>query len=256
MRPPLAIAALTHPGKVRSHNEDFVLADAAAGFAVLADGMGGHNAGEVASRMAVDIVSQGLARQAQDGSTLDASEAEASVSEHLALANITLLQASQSRPEYDGMGTTLVAVLWHAGRVTFGHVGDSRLYLLRQGELRQLTRDHSIVQEQVESGAIRAEDARYAPNRNVLTRAVGIDAGAKADVHTGEVQTGDLYLLCSDGLTDMLTDDEVRETLLSSSGDVDAAAERLIERANQCGGLDNISVIVVGILAPAVEAVA
>lgn len=256
MRPQLIIAALTHPGKVRSHNEDFVLADAAGGFAVLADGMGGHNAGEVASRMAVELVSEGLARQADAGAASDAPRAEASLAETLALANVALLQASRSKPEYDGMGTTLVAVLWHADGVTVGHVGDSRLYVLRHGELRQLTRDHSIVQEQVECGALSAEDARYAPNRNVLTRAVGIDADAKADVYTSQVETGDIYLLCSDGLTDMLTDDDVRETLLSSRADVGAAAERLVERANQSGGLDNISVIVARVLPAVAERVA
>jgi serine/threonine protein phosphatase PrpC len=256
MKPQLVIAALTHPGKVRAHNEDFVFADAAAGFAVLADGMGGHNAGEVASRMAVELVSDRLAKEVQGGPIRGAAHAEALLSEHLALANVALLQASRSRPEYDGMGTTVVAVLWHAAGVTFGHVGDSRLYVLRRGELRQLTRDHSIVQEQVESGAITAEDARYAPNRNVLTRAVGIDAGAKADVHTARVETGDVYLLCSDGLTDMLTDDEVRKTLLSSPGALETAAERLIERANQMGGIDNISVIIAGVIAVAAEVVA
>lgn len=256
MRPRLAIAALTHPGKVRSHNEDFVLGDAARGFAVLADGMGGHNAGEVASRMAVELVGERLATQAQAGAGLDGATAEVSLSEHIALANMALLQASRSSREYDGMGTTLVAVVWHAGAVTFGHVGDSRLYLFREGALRQLTRDHSIVQEQVECGAISPEDARYAPNRNVLTRAVGIDASAKADVHTLNVETGDIYLLCSDGLTDMLTDDEVREALLSARGDVDAAAERLVEQANESGGLDNISVIIVRVLAAEVGAAA
>lgn len=255
MRPQLAIAALTHPGKVRSHNEDFVRGDAAAGFAVLADGMGGHNAGEVASRMAVELVSDKLAKQ-QAGPAPDAGNAEAALAEHLALANMALLHAARSTAAYDGMGTTLVAVLWQADRITFGHVGDSRLYVLRGSELRQLTRDHSIVQEQVECGAISAEDARYAPNRNVLTRAVGIDAHAKADVHTAHVNVGDIYLLCSDGLTDMLSDNEVRDTLLSCGGDVDVAAGCLIERANQSGGLDNISVIVVRIVAAAVERVA
>ena len=248
MSPLLEAAALTHPGKVRSHNEDCIAADARLGYAVLADGMGGHNAGEVASQMAVELLTARLASHCNARSALDAARAEALIAEDAAFANAVLLEASRTNAEYDGMGTTLVAALWHRDGVTFGNVGDSRLYMLRRGELRQLTRDHSIVQEELECGAISAEDARFAPNRNVLTRAVGIDPDTQADVRTCAVEADDLYLLCSDGLTDMLTDDEVRETLVSCRGRIGAGAQRLVERANQSGGLDNISVIVVRVV--------
>ena len=248
MSPSLEVAAVTHPGRVRAHNEDSIAADAHLGFAVLADGMGGHNAGEVASRMAVESISERLAVHCKAGPPIDARRAETLIAEHAALANAELLEASRTNPEYDGMGTTLVAVLWHDEGVTFGHVGDSRLYMLRRGDLRQLTRDHSMVQEQLECGAITAEAARFAPNRNVLTRAVGIDPGTRADVHTHKVENGDLYLLCSDGLTDMVPDDELRETLVSCGSRIGAGAQRLVERANASGGLDNISVILVRVV--------
>ena len=249
MTPRLEVAALTDPGKVRPHNEDCIAADGHAGTAVLADGMGGHNAGEVASRLAVELVSANLKAQALGAEGLDAIRAENLVAAQIAQANWALLDASHSDPAYEGMGTTLVAAVWHREGVTYGHVGDSRLYVLRGNEMRQLTRDHSIVQEQLEQGAISAEQARYAPHRNVLTRAVGIDLVIEAEVRTWRAEPDDVYLLCSDGLTDMLTDEEIRETLLESGSCVDAAAERLVERANANGGLDNISVILVRVLA-------
>ena len=245
MSPLLEVAAVTHPGKARSQNEDCIAADAQAGLAVLADGMGGHNAGEVASRMAVELVASQILRQRAQGAPLDAARAEALIVAQMAMANSTLLEAAHAEPEYRGMGTTLVIAVWHGDGVSYAHVGDSRLYSLRRGKLSRLTRDHSIVQEQLERGAISPEQARHAPNRNVLTRAVGIDPEVEADVRTLEVEPDDVYLLCSDGLTDMLTDDEIRHTLLSHPASVSAAAHRLVERANENGGLDNISVVLV-----------
>lgn len=245
MSPLLEVAAITHPGKVRPQNEDCIAADARAGLAVLADGMGGHNAGEVASRMAVELVSSRIAQRLTLQDVHDAARAEALIAAQMAIANSTLLDAAAGRAEYRGMGTTLVVALWHSEGVTCGHVGDSRLYRLRDRDLRRLTRDHSIVQEQVDSGAISAEQARFAPNRNVLTRAVGVDPEVEADVHTSPFEPGDVYLLCSDGLTDMLSDDEIRHALLAHARDVDAAAGELVQHANEHGGLDNISVIVV-----------
>ena len=239
---PLEFAALTHPGKVRQQNEDCIAADAAARLAVLADGMGGHNAGEVASRMAVEIITSNIGSERGD-TALDSAGAEALIASHVIRANSTLLATARSDPQYEGMGTTLVVVLWHDEGVSYGNVGDSRLYLLRAGELRQLTRDHSIVQEQVERGTMSLAEARHAPHRNVLTRALGIDPFVEAEVRTAATEPGDLYLLCSDGLTDMLTDDEIRQALVADHDPLAAAAQRLVERANENGGLDNISVV-------------
>ena len=244
MTPRLEIAAVTHRGQVRTHNEDSIAADAHARFAVLADGMGGHNAGEVASRIAVELASGGIVARLAETATLDAPRAERLIAEQVSAANAALLRASSGDPAYEGMGTTLVMALWHAEGVSYGHVGDSRLYRLRAGRLKQLTRDHSYVQEQLERGAISAEQARYAPNRNVLTRAVGIDPAVEAELGSAAVEPGDVYLLCSDGLTDMLTDDEIRDALSSDVPDAEGAAHRLVHLANESGGLDNISVIV------------
>lgn len=247
MSPLLEVAAITHPGKARPHNEDCIAADARAGLAVLADGMGGHNAGEIASRMAVELVTARVAEHLTREIPRDAAHAEALIAANVAIANSRLLEAAAMRTEYRGMGTTLVVAIWHGHGMTCAHVGDSRMYRLRNGVLHRLTRDHSIVQAQVDSGAITPEQARFAPNRNVLTRAVGIDPHVDAEVHTTAFQHGDLYLLCSDGLTDMLADDDIRH-ILAAAPDVNVAAERLVERANEHGGLDNISVIVVRVV--------
>lgn len=239
----LDLATATHPGRVRSQNEDCVAADAEARVAVLADGMGGHNAGEVASRMAVDLVSSSLKSHRAEAPAADAAQWETLVAAQIAAANSAVFAAAAGHRQYEGMGTTLVVVLWHERGVSYGHVGDSRLYLLRDGMLGQLTRDHTIVQEQLERGAINREQARHAPNRNVLTRAVGIDPKVAPEVRTQPLRQGDVYLLCSDGLTDMLTDEEIRDTLMSCGTQLHVAAQRLIDRANANGGLDNVSVI-------------
>lgn len=246
----LDVAAVTDPGRVRAKNEDCVAADAAAGFAVLADGMGGHNAGEVASRMAADLVISGIRAACGRNGRIDPALAERLIASQVAAANAGIFEAARAERSYDGMGTTLVVVAWHAAGVTWGHVGDSRLYLLRGEALHQLTRDHSIVQEQLERGAISREEARHSVNRNVLTRAVGIEPYVEADVSSSAVEPGDLYLLCSDGLTDMLTDQEIAKTLRESGPQIRVAAKRLIDEANARGGLDNISVIVARAIGP------
>ena len=248
MSPVLDIAAVTDPGRVREQNEDYVAADRAARYAVLADGMGGHKAGEVASRMATDLVIAGITAAAERNGALDRVRAEDFVASQVAAANTGVYEAARSERRYDGMGTTLIVVLWHPAGVTWAHVGDSRLYLLRRGELRQLTRDHSIVQEQLERGAISREQARHSVNRNVLTRAVGIDPDVEADVQSSTVEPGDVYLLCSDGLTDMVVDDEIESTLTDCGSQIRVAAKRLVDQANARGGLDNISVIVARVM--------
>jgi protein phosphatase len=244
----LDMAAATDPGRVRPQNEDYVAADREARYAVLADGMGGHKAGEVASRMAADLVIAGIRAAADSNGVPDRARAEDLVASQVAAANAGVYEAARGERLYDGMGTTLIVVLWHPAGVTWAHVGDSRLYLLRRGGLRQLTRDHSIVQEQLERGAISREQARHSVNRNVLTRAVGIDPDVEADVQSSTVEPGDIYLLCSDGLTDMVVDDEIEATLSDCGSHVRLAAKRLVDQANARGGLDNISVIVARVI--------
>ena len=245
----IEIATATHSGMVRSHNEDSIAADASAGLAVLADGMGGYNAGEVASGIAVAMISAEL-KKALSSVTgeFDVAKAEKLVGEHAVRANNAIFQASQSQQQYAGMGTTLVVALWHDDRMIVGHIGDSRLYRMRANKLEQVTRDHSLLQEQIDSGLITKEQARHSQNKNLVTRAVGIDPEVEAEVHSYPVQVGDIYLLCSDGLNDMVTDEDMELTLSSLQANLPLAAEQLVQQANDNGGRDNVSVILVRVL--------
>lgn len=249
----LEIATATDPGMVRSHNEDSIGADPDLGLAVLADGMGGYNAGEVASGIAVAMLSTEM-KQALDGHAphgVDGSGeilAEKFVRENSAKANAAIYQTAKSQPQYSGMGTTLVVALFFDNRMTVGHIGDSRLYRLRDDVLEQITRDHSLLQEQIDSGMITKEQARYSQNKNLVTRAVGIDPEVETEIHTYPVQRGDIYLLCSDGLSDMVPDDEIHATLTTLQSNLPLAAKQLVQLANDCGGRDNISVILVRVL--------
>lgn len=242
----------TDPGKVRSHNEDAVLGNAALGLAVLADGMGGYNAGEVASGMATALLGGELRKLFAERAP-DERQSDGRLWVHVALmqevahANEAIHVAAQSQPQYAGMGTTLVAVLFHNDMVTVAHVGDSRLYRLRGEEFRLLTRDHSLLQEQIDSGIITAEQARYSQNKNLVTRALGVDPMVEAEIHDHEVRSGDLYLLCSDGLNDMVEDEEISLTLSTLSANLQLCASQLVDMANDNGGRDNVSVILVKI---------
>jgi serine/threonine protein phosphatase PrpC len=246
----LEVAIATHPGMVRSHNEDSLAADAEIGLAVLADGMGGYNAGEVASGIAVELIKAEMKKVLADKrpDELNGNGAEQLIAEHAVRANAAIYQAAQSQPQYSGMGTTLVVALWHDNHMSVGHIGDSRLYRLRSGMLEQVTRDHSLLQEQIDSGMITKEQARHSQNKNLVTRAVGIDPEVEPEVHTYPVQTGDIYVLCSDGLNDMVTDEDIQLTLSSLAANLPLAAEQLVQQANDNGGRDNVSVILVRVV--------
>ncbi|HZW26221.1 MAG TPA: Stp1/IreP family PP2C-type Ser/Thr phosphatase [Gallionella sp.] len=247
----LEIISLTNPGMVRSHNEDSVACDTACGLVVLADGMGGYNAGEVASGIAVSVVATEVCQRLQEASPIDRDEESgddlgvALLRDNIRKANISIYQAAQSQPQYSGMGTTIVAALFYDNGVVTGHVGDSRMYRLRDGVLETITRDHSLLQEQIDSGMISIEDARQSKNKNLVTRAVGIDADVTPEIHVHDVQVGDIYLLCSDGLNDMVEDEDIQSTLYAMQGNLPLAAEQLIQLANDNGGRDNVSVILV-----------
>jgi protein phosphatase len=245
----LDIAAATHRGRLRLQNEDCVAADAAIGLAVLADGMGGHNAGEVASRMAVDVITAGIQASVKKAAGQHTrASAESLIAKHISQANERIYEAGQARGEYSGMGTTVVVAFWHERSVSVGHVGDSRMYRLRARELKQLTHDHSLAQEHVDLGLLSSEEARTAPIRSVLTRTVGNGSQVTAELNTFPVAADDLYLLCSDGLTDMLTDEQISEALISFGTTIQNAADQLIAQANHHGGVDNVSVILARIL--------
>jgi protein phosphatase len=251
-RVPLDIASLSHPGMVRTHNEDALFVDGEAGLAVLADGMGGYSAGEVASGIAVNVISNGLLPELNSGRELSKvdiasglTHAALLMQQQIALANKGIYEAAQARPECAGMGTTLVATVFYGNRVSIGHIGDSRCYRLRGDKLEQLTHDHSLLQEQIDSGMLTPEQAKYSLNKNLVTRALGIEAVVPADIAEYRVEPDDIYVLCSDGLTDMVEADAVRDIVVAKRGDLSEAAAQLVDVANQNGGRDNISVVLI-----------
>jgi PPM family protein phosphatase len=242
----LAVAARTDTGMIRPGNEDSFFADATGtrGLFVVADGMGGHAAGEVASKMVAEIVPRELAPVPD----LKNARAEHDMADALRRANLAIFQRTVSETDKQGMGTTASVLMLGEGRYIIGQVGDSRVYLLRDGLLRQVTKDHSYVQEQVDAGFLTPEQARYHPYSNVITRCVGASAEVEPDTYSGELQNGDVFLLASDGLTGMV-DDRRLQHLLSSRASPGRIVESLIAEANGRGGLDNITAIVVQVLA-------
>jgi protein phosphatase len=171
--------------------------------------------------------------------------AHVSLESEIARANGAIYQAAQSQPQYAGMGTTLVAAVFHDNTVTVAHIGDSRLYRLRGDEFQQITRDHSLLQEQIDSGMLTPEEAKHSQNKNLVTRALGVDPTVEAEIHDYDVRVGDVYLLCSDGLNDMVDDGEIAMTLSALAANLELCATQLIQMANDNGGRDNVSVILV-----------
>lgn len=250
----LQIVSATDPGRVRAHNEDCVEARAELGVVVLADGMGGYNAGEVASGMATSLIASGLSTTWTTDAlkNLDRSAATAlahtRLQDQVAAANTAIFEAAQRDPHCAGMGTTLVVCLFYDDFITVAHIGDSRLYRMRNDALEQLTRDHSLLQEQIDAGLISKEDARQSHNKNLVTRALGIDPDVDAEIHTYDVMEGDIYLLCSDGLNDMIEDDEMQMTLIALRSNLELTAQQLVQAANDAGGRDNISVMLIKVI--------
>lgn len=236
----LVMSGLSHPGQVRGENEDCIATRPELGLAMLADGMGGHQAGEVASRMAIEAIAASVA-----GTLAHGGDTRASIATAIQAANNAIYQAAQTRADYRGMGSTVVVAVFLGDRLYVGHVGDSRLYRFRDGALEQLTKDHSVVQELVSRGLFTPEEARQSLAKNLVTRALGVDPTIETETAEAAVQAGDLYLLCSDGLTDVVNDDQIAQVLRSAQADVDGAVRRLVEHANANGGPDNISVILV-----------
>ena len=241
----LSVAARSDVGMIRSGNEDNYFADAnpLRGLFIVADGMGGHTAGEVASEMAVQIV----ARELTGVKDVRADNVRLMVSRSLLRANAAIYERTLTEIDKQGMGTTVSALLLSHSRYLIGQVGDSRVYLLRDGALRQLTKDHSYVQEQVDAGFLTPEQARYHPYSNVITRCVGAGENVEPDVYGGDVRAGDLFLVASDGLTGMVDDRRLQQLLLSRATP-GRLVDALISEANGRGGLDNITAIVVQVV--------
>ena len=247
----LDMAGATDVGRVRNHNEDALLLDPGLGIVVLADGMGGYNAGEIASGIAVDTIGETLRAELGAIAPQTAPSQQTVAHDLLGLAirraNSAIFETAANNPSCAGMGTTLVCALFFDNHLVCGHVGDSRLYRLRAGELQQLSHDHSLLQEEIDAGLIRPEDARHMPYRNLVTRAVGIEASVEPEIREYAAQPGDLYLFCSDGLTDMVEDTRIGEIIATAGDDLQPAAQALIDEANANGGRDNITVALVGI---------
>jgi serine/threonine protein phosphatase PrpC len=230
-------------GRARTNNEDSVALDEGSSLAVLADGMGGYNAGEVASGMLTSFIKAELGRWLVEAAP-DATDTEVRRAMDICVdnANRAIFNAANSNPQYAGMGTTLVVAVFRGERLLVGHVGDSRAYRHRSGRLTQITRDHSLLQEQIDAGLITPEQAAFSTNKNLVTRAVGVEDTVLLETHVHDVQAGDVYLLCSDGLSDMLDDSTIAQ-VLQMHDSLDAAGRALIDAANEAGGKDNIAVV-------------
>lgn len=237
--------AKTDPGLIRRNNEDAVLVDESCGVAVLADGMGGYNAGEVASDMATTMIAAELTRCLSGRAPLShPADICRALTTSVDRANQAILQAATDSSDCEGMGTTLVAGIFQDDHLYLTHLGDSRCYLLRDGALTQITTDHSIRQEQLDAGLITRAEAAHAQGRNLLTRALGVEAEVPVEVRTFQVVSGDLYLMCSDGLTDMV-DDACMTRVMVQEKNMVSLASALINLANAKGGRDNIGVILI-----------
>jgi len=249
LRGKIDFAELTDTGRVREHNEDAIGSIGDIGLMILADGMGGYNAGEVASGIAVQIVTDLAAEGANREERHDVDPHSGMMRQSIVLrdaiyrANKIIYQTAQSQTHCEGMGTTIVACMFYDDKISIAHVGDSRAYRLRGGQLDQVTLDHSLLQELVDRGFYSAEEAQRSTNRNYVTRALGVEPTVEVEVHEHDVLPDDIYLLCSDGLCDMVEDDDIHLTISTFNDSLDVVGQQLVDLANDHGGRDNISVM-------------
>jgi protein phosphatase len=249
LRGKLEFAELTDTGKVREHNEDAIGSNPDIGLMVLADGMGGYNAGEVASGIAVQIVTDLASEAALREELNDVDSHSGLMRQSIILrdavyrSNKIIYQTAQSQTHCEGMGTTIVACMFYDNKVSIAHVGDSRAYRLRGGQLEQMTLDHSLLQELVDRGFYSHEEAQRSTNRNYVTRALGVEPTVEVEVHEYDVLPDDVYLLCSDGLPDMVEDDDIHLTISTFNASLEVVGQQLIDLANDHGGRDNVSVM-------------
>jgi protein phosphatase len=254
LRRKFAFVEMTDVGRVREHNEDDIGSDPDIGFWVLADGMGGYNAGEVASGIAVkttiDLVAEACRRENRGDKEPETGFMRQTISLRDAImrANKIIHQTAQSQPQCEGMGTTLVACLFYDNKISIAHVGDSRLYRMRDNRFEQITMDHSLLQELVDRGYYSQEEAQRSTNRNYVTRALGVEPNVEVEIQEIEVEKGDYFLLCSDGLPDMVEDEDIHLTINTFNTSIDTIGEQLIKLTNDNGGRDNVSIIVVRVL--------
>jgi protein phosphatase len=249
----IEIANVSDVGKRRPHNEDSTLSDLDNGLVILADGMGGYKAGEVASAIAVTSIHHRIVKDLKKtklgafkpGAVAGSTPGSELVKKAITQTNSIIYNTAQKDPDCHGMGTTVVVALFHDNQVIVAHVGDSRLYRKRGAEFSQVTKDHSLIQELINRGLYTPEEAAKNAPKNLVTRALGIDATVEVDVQEQETHADDIYLLCSDGLNDMVGDEEIHLTLSKYSGNLLGAGEELVRLANSKGGRDNTSVILI-----------
>ena len=241
---------------MRDHNEDAVGSNPDIGLMVLADGMGGYNAGEVASGIAVQIVSELAVEGANREEREDIDPHSGLMRQSIVLrdavyrANKIIFQTAQSQTHCEGMGTTIVACMFYDNKISIAHVGDSRAYRLRGESFEQLTLDHSLLQELVDRGFYSHDEAQRSTNRNYVTRALGVEPTVEVEVHEHDVLPDDIYLLCSDGLPDMVEDEDIHLTISTFNASLDVIGQQLVELANDHGGRDNVSVMLAQVLGP------
>jgi protein phosphatase len=250
----LQCVGMTDTGRVREHNEDTIAWDSNIGLLVLADGMGGYNAGEVASGIAVKTIVN-LVREAVEHADLRIADPVTGMSrvaiilrDAITRANKIIFQTARTQPNCEGMGTTVVGALFYNNRVTIAHVGDSRMYRLRAAGFEQVTLDHSLLQELVDRGFYSPEEAQRAANKNYVTRALGVEAAVEVEIQEHPAQRGDIYMICSDGLSDMVEDDDIQLTINTFGANLDTVAKHLVQLANDNGGKDNISVLLAQVI--------
>ncbi len=247
----IEVANISDTGRKRPHNEDSAVTDTRLGLAVVADGMGGYKAGEVASAIAAQLILNDIQAAIADGADGDVdpvsglTQASLRLRDAVSKANAEVFRTAQEVPQCQGMGTTVVVVLYHGDKVSIAHVGDSRVYRLRGEEFKQITRDHSLIQELIDRGFFTPEEAAENTPKNLVTRALGIEQDVEVDVQEQDAMAGEIYLLCSDGLNDMVDDEEIHLTLSKYSANLVGAATELVRLANAKGGKDNISVVLV-----------
>ena len=247
----IEVANVSDTGLKRPHNEDSAVTDSGLGLAIVADGMGGYKAGEVASAIAAQLilneVRAGIVGGEASATAVSAGMSRASllIRDAVAKANAEVFRTAQEIPQCQGMGTTVVVVFYHGAKVSIAHVGDSRVYRLRGNDFKQITRDHSLIQELIDRGFFTPEEAAENTPKNLVTRALGIEQTVEVDVQEQDLESGEIYLLCSDGLNDMVDDEEIHLTLSKYSANLLQAATELVRLANEKGGKDNISVVLV-----------
>ncbi|NOX68405.1 MAG: Stp1/IreP family PP2C-type Ser/Thr phosphatase [Gammaproteobacteria bacterium] len=254
LRGKIKIHEITHTGMVRDHNEDAIGSDSDVGLLVLADGMGGYNAGEVASGIAVqtvtELATEGANREEREDRdpTTGLLRQTIVLRDAIARANKIIYQTAQSQTHCEGMGTTLVAAMFYDDKISIAHVGDSRAYRLRDDKFEQITLDHSLLQELVDRGFYSEEEAQRSTNRNYVTRALGVEPTVEVEVNEYDVLPGDVYLLCSDGLSDMVEDEDIHLTISTFNASLDVVGQQLVQLANDHGGRDNISIMMAQIV--------